>query len=109
MSRFRPVTLALRWLRSGARYREYARFYGSYVTITGKIKRFSFSVKVNPRLNNRVKYRRIVTVCNSLLDKMIPEHKQGDIFNTFAELLYRTRWFRVRRLRNYQAGMVYER
>jgi hypothetical protein len=107
--RFRPAPPYLRASRNRARYREYARFYGLYVNRAGKRNRFSFSVRVNPRLTNAEKYRYYVSVCNALLSEEIPEHRQGDIFDSFRELLWRTNWFRVRRLVEYKAGAVYER
>ena len=107
--RFRPAPAYLRASRHGARYRGYARFYGLYETMRGNKKRFSFSVRVNPRLTNAEKYRYIVIVCNELLNKEIPEHRQGDVFSSFRELLFRTDWFRVRKLIDYKAGVVYER
>lgn len=106
---FRPAPLSLRQLRYGVRYNEYARFYGNYVSMTGKRKRFSFQIRVSPRLSGRQKYRLIVRTCNALLDNTIPQHRQGEVFDNFGDLLKRTKWFRVRKLRQYEAGMVYER
>lgn len=106
---FRTVPSSLRRLRYGARYREYARFYGLYINRIGKRKRFSYSVRISPRLSNRRKYRYIVIVCNALLNKEIPEHRQGEVFYSFRELLHETRWVRVRRLLEYHAGVEYER
>jgi len=107
-SEFRPVPRSLVRLRQRARYREYARFYGNYTSMTGKRKRFSFSVRISPRLSNRAKYEFMVETCNALKDRMVPEHTLGEVFSSFGELLDRTVWFRIRRLRNYKAGVIYE-
>jgi len=98
-------------MRYGATHRWYARFYGNYDTLTGKRKRFSFQVRVSPAIqrNRRALSEFIRTTCNNLLDRNIPEHEQGETFHTFGDLLRRTRWFRVRKVRNYEAGVLYER
>lgn len=106
-SRLRPLPPHLRMRR--VLYREYARFYGTYRSMTGKTKRFSFAVKVDPRLSPKAKYEYIVMTCNALLDRYAPQHKQGQIFATFNELLNETPWFRVRKILRYKAGMRYER
>jgi hypothetical protein len=106
---FRPLPPAILGLRLRARHNEYARFYGNYVSMTGKKKRFSFQVTVNPRLKNKQKYRLIVKTVGALLNNTIPEHVQGEVFDSFQELHYKTRWLRVRRLNEYKAGMHYER
>jgi len=105
---FRPVPRDLRRLRRRARIREYARFYGNYTSMTGKRKRFSFSIRISPRISNRAKYEFMVETCNALKDKQVPEHTLGEVFSSFGELLDGTVWFRIRRLRNYRAGVIYE-
>lgn len=106
---FRPLPSDLRGLRDRARYSEFARFYGSFDRMNWKIGRFSFQVEMSPWLSNNEKYRLIVTTVNALRDNTIPEHEQGQVFRSFQELFHRTKWVRVRRLRQYKAGMVYER
>jgi hypothetical protein len=103
-----PTPRYLRALRPTVRHREYARFYGLYETMDGKRKRFSFGVKISPKLTNRQLYSLIVATCNNLLDKRIPEHRAGEFFPSFRDL-FRTRWIRVRKLLRYQAGVHYER
>lgn len=107
--KFRPVPLHLKQLRYGAQHSQYARFYGLYQTITGKKKRFSYVVKISQRLSERQVYRLMVVACGALLDSAIPEHKRGQVFSSFGELLRRTRWFRIRKIIRYKAGVIYER
>lgn len=95
--------------RRRARYREYARFYANYISMTGKKKRASFAVKVEPSLTNRAKHKLMVSVCNNILNKKIPQHVRGQIFHGFYALVRGTPWFGVRKILYYQAGMVYER
>jgi hypothetical protein len=105
---FRKVPIYLQAIRPAIRHREYARFYGLYETMDGKRKRFSFGVKISPKLTNRQLYSLIVITCNNLLDKRVPEHRAGEFFPSFRDL-FRTRWIRVRKLLRYQAGVHYER
>jgi hypothetical protein len=79
--------------------------------MTGKIKRFSFQVKISPTLSRKRKAlsKLISGTVGGLLDGYVPEHVQGEIFPSFEELLYHTDWFQVRRLRNYEAGVIYAR
>jgi len=110
--RLRIVPARLKRMRHGVTPRWYARFYGNYVSTTGKRKRFSFQVKISRRLsqNRRTLARLIRSTCIALkYDRMVPEHIQGEIFPTFLTLLYRTPWFGIRRLMNYEPGVVYER
>jgi len=95
--------------RRTARYREYARFYVNYTSMTGKRKRASFAVRVEPSLSNRAKHNLMVSVCNNILNKKIPQHVQGEVFHGFYALMRGTPWFEVRSVQNYEAGMVYER
>ena len=106
-SRLRPHPSHLRISRG--QYKEYARFYGTYRSTTGKTKRFSYAVRVNPRLSRAVKYRLMVVMVNALLNKNVPQHRQGQVFPNFHELLLYTPWFRVRKLLQYKAGMHYVR
>lgn len=108
MPRYRALPSSLRQMRRGARHREYARFYGLYVSMTGKRKRFSFQVKFNRRLTGKWKYRLIVTTVNALKDEEIPRHRQGEVFTSFGKL-FGTTWVKVRKLIRYEAGVVYER
>ena len=108
MRKFRPLPLYLSQRRYLAREQEFARFYGSYVNMTGHTKRFSFQVTLSPSLSNRDKYDCIRTAVTELRNKRIPQHEQGQVFHSF-HALFSTTWLRVRRLRQYHAGVVYER
>jgi len=107
----RPAPLSLRRLRRGASHDWYARFYGLYETATGKIKRFSFQVRVGSALKrNRRKLGWLIrTTVRALKDETVPEHRQGEVFSSFRELIFNTSWFKVRRLLDYKAGVIYER
>lgn len=109
--RLRPAPEHLQRMRYGATPRWYARFYANYETMTGNLRRLSFQVKVSPELtkNRRVLADNIRETVSALLDNYVPEHEQGDTFYSFEELMEETRWFRVRKLRNYEAGVVYGR
>jgi len=52
----------------------YARFYGNFVTSTGKTRRFSFQVILPFDLNGYDKYRVVRSVCNRRLQKEITLH-----------------------------------
>jgi hypothetical protein len=108
--KLRPAPAYLKRMRIGATHRWFARFYGNYESMTGKLRRFSFQVRVSPELsqNRRVLADNIRTTCGALLENNVPEHMQGDTFHSFRDLML-ARWFRVRRLRNYEAGVVYGR
>lgn len=105
---YRPVPLHLKGLRRTARYRGYARFYAIYESMTGKTKRASWVVRISPSMSNRNLYKLMVSTCNNILDNKIPKHFRGQVFESFSEL-YRTPWIRVRRIKTYKAGIVYER
>jgi len=105
--RFNPIPVDLRKTRGGRRV-DYARFYGNFVTKTGKIKRFSFQVRMPRYLNGKVMHRMISLVCQKIrYFNLVPIHKQGQTF-PFGELM-QGNWIRVRKVRDYQAGMIYER
>jgi hypothetical protein len=108
--RLRPVPEHLRRMRIGATHRWFARFYGTYESITGKLGRLSFQVRVSPELshNRRALASNIRMTCEALLEGNVPEHEQGETFHSFTDLRL-VRWFRVRRLRNYEAGVLYGR
>lgn len=103
---FRPVPLGLRQARPSIQ-RDYARFYGNYVSKFGKIKRFSFQVRIDLSKGGQLFGRLIRTTCGRLLQNQIPLHKQGQVFSSFAELFHRTAWIQVRKVRNYEVGMSY--
>jgi hypothetical protein len=86
---------------------DYARFYGTYVNRQRKKKRFSFQVRMSPILSGKQKYRKIVTVCSNLLNRLIPVHTDGQVFSSFKELLNRTEWQKVRRLLMYEVNVEY--
>lgn len=107
---YRPVPERLRRMRIGVTHRWLARFYGVYESTTGKWGRFSFQVKVSPELsqNRRALAHNIRKTVEALREGYVPEHEQGETFHSFADLNL-VRWFRVRRLRDYEAGVVYGR
>lgn len=108
--KLRPAPSHLRRMRQGATHRWFARFYGNYETMTGKLRRFSFQVKVSPELSQNRKalaYNMRMT-CSALLERNVPEHVQGETFHSFRDLTI-ARWFPVRKLRNYEAGVLYGR
>jgi len=99
-------------MRYGAPYRGDLRVYGLVETLTGKLKRISFQVKVGSSLmKNKQKLMQLIraTVTAIKYHKKIPVHRQGDVFSSFKELFDRTKWVRIRRLLDYKAGMHYER
>lgn len=104
--KFRPLPTSLRKRRVTPI--DHARFYGNYTTKIGKIKRFSFQIKIPHYLSGKQTYRIMKFTCQKLLyEKSIPFDKQGKTY-TFGELMQRTPWIRVRKIRDYKAGMVYE-
>lgn len=107
--RAKPLPKHLKRLRYGLPHPEYARFYCLYKTTTGKTKRASFQVRVSPKLNNKRVGEHMRTVCTNMVHRRIPEHRQGDVFNSFKEVLKETPWFRVRKIMWYRAGAVYEK
>ena len=67
-------------------------------------------MKINPRLsqNRRGLATLIRSTVKELLDDKVPEHVQGEVFSNFLSLFGRD-WQRVRRIRQYEAGVVYGR
>jgi hypothetical protein len=107
---YRPVPERLRRMRIGATHRWFARFYGNYETITGHLRRFSFQVRISSELSQdrRALANYMRMICGALLERNVPEHVQGETFHSFRDLML-ARWFRVRRVRNYEAGVAYGR
>ena len=97
-------------MRIGATHRWFARFYGLYDSIDGKIKRFSLQVKINRALsqNRRGLGMLMRSTVKELLDGKVPEHVQGEVFPNFIELFGR-KWINVKRIREYHAGVIYGR
>jgi hypothetical protein len=79
----------------------YARYYGNVETITGKIRRFSFQVNLDPYWNGAEMGRAVRLVCGNILQGRIPIHEQGQIFS-LRELLHFTPWVRVRKVLEYK-------
>ena len=104
---FRPVPTDLSRRRRIAP--DYANFYGSYVTKAGRVKRFSFKVKVDPNKNHIVLYKLIRHTCSLLNRKQIPPVPNGTIFDDFGDCLHGVDWTEVRKINGYKAGMLYER
>jgi len=110
--KLRPLPEFLKRTRYGVTDSQkwYARFYGLYDSIDGKIKRFSLQVKINRALsqNRRGLGMLMRSTVKELLDGKVPEHVQGEVFPNFIELFGRN-WISVKRIREYHAGVVYGR
>lgn len=104
---FRPLPAMFRGRRKMVNPKDYARIYGNCVTRFGRIKRFSFQFRIDLTKSHRLLYRQIRAICGRILNNEIPIHKQGQAFQSFGELLRRTPWIRVRRIRNYKVGVRY--
>lgn len=110
--KFNPVPARLIRMRYGVPYRGDFRFYGLYQTLDGRRKRASFQVMVSPSMLRRRKGLGglIRATINAIkYQKKMPIHRQGDVFSSFSELLFRTPWVRIRKLLRYKAGVEYER
>ena len=105
---FRPLPIDL-GKRRRVTARQYARIYLNYESAQGKIKRLSFAVKVDPYKNRIVQYKLMKHLCSKLLRNQIPLCAQGYVFDDFGDLFVVTQWIRVRKVRRYEAGMVYAR
>ena len=105
--RLRPLPTDLRKQR--VIRRQYARFYGNYTTKTGKMKRFSFKVKVDPYKRRSAQYILMKLTCHRLKNGKIPPVPNGFVFQDFGDLLNVQPWIRVQRVYPYKAGMQYER
>ncbi len=105
--KLRPLPIHLR--RHIGRPKQYARFYVNYETKNGISKRQSFHVKIPNSVSGKMNYKMIRFTCNRIKDfKMIPLLKNGEEV-TFGELHQRTPWIKVKRIKFYKPGMVYER
>jgi len=109
LPKFNPLPAYLRNLRELISPIVYARFYGNFVTTTGKLRRFSFQVRLDAaraRLSGAEKYRIVRAICGKLLLNQIPKHKPGQVFS-ISELFDMTRWIQVRKVLQYKLGMAY--
>lgn len=107
LPKFKPLPAGLLSARKYfAGTKTYARFYGNFITPTGKIRRFSFQVILDSGLSGWEKYDVVRSVCGNLLQNEIPMHEPGQIFS-FHELLHHTEWIRVRKVLQYKVGMTY--
>ncbi len=106
LPKFNPLPVHLANLRRGIAPFDFARFYGNFVTLTGKLKRFSFQVRMGAQSSGAEKYTKIRIVCQNLLQNKVPVHEPGQIFS-FDELLHKTHWTLVRRIAEYKVGMQY--
>ena len=105
--RLRPLPTDLRKQRVARK--QYARFYGNYTTSTGKMKRFSFKVKVDPYKRRSAQYILMKLTCHRLLNNKIPPVPNGHVFDDFGDLLNVQDWIKVKKVHQYTAGMQYER
>ena len=106
--KFRPILTNL-GRRGRVASKQYARFYGNYITKTGKKKRFSFMVKVDPAKKRSAQYVLMKMVCKRIKGNKIPPVPNGFTFDDFGDLLVVQDWMHVRNVRRYEAGMLYER
>jgi len=106
LPKFDPLPAYLRNLRELISPIVYARFYGNFVTTTGKLRRFSFQVKLDADLSGAEKYRIVRAIVRKLLLNQIPKHEPGQVFS-FSELFKMTRWIQVRKVLQYKVGMAY--
>lgn len=86
-----------------------ANFYWTVITKTGKIKRNSVKVKVDPNKNPIVLGKLIRYACNKIKSGLIPVVPNGFIFDDFGDFFHGVNWGRVRIVKTYKAGMEYER
>jgi hypothetical protein len=106
---FRPLPIDLRRRRRGMAPRQYARAYERYESKTGRVKRQSFSVKVDPDKNPIVQYKLMRHLSNKLKRGLIPLVPQGTMFDDFGDLFIGTRWIKVKKVLSYKVGMEYVR
>lgn len=106
--KFRPMPIRFRSGRPKEQ-KDYGRFYGNYNPLHEKtIKRFSFQVKTDMR-NPRLLGRLMRITCGKIVRNNIPLAKTGQTFDSFGDLLHRTPWIKVKKVRNYHAGVIYKR
>lgn len=101
---FDPLPASLRSLRGYISPTVYARFYGNFITITGKLRRFSFQVKLDAGLSGQEMERIVRTVSGALKQNRVPRHEPGQIFG-FDELFDQTHWVEVRRVTQYDVDV----
>lgn len=110
MKKFVPLPPYLRDMRGKTGQQDYLRLYGLFVPeLSIREKRFGFSVRINPKLSDRQVRKKVAEVINNLLNRKVPEHKKGQIFRSFKELLERTHWKKVRKVLSYKAGVIYDK
>jgi hypothetical protein len=108
LGKFRPIPVDLR--RARVVPRQFARIYVRLETMTGKVKKWSGQVKVDPHKNRTVQYKLMKYTCNRILkNRMIPLAPTGSVFDDFGDFLNATPWGKVRRILSYKVGMEYVR
>jgi hypothetical protein len=97
--KFNPLPVNLRKERHGVPDTS-ARFYGNFKTKSNQIKRFGFQIKIPHYASGKMKQKMIAFTYQRLVFfKSVPIHRKGETF-TFGELMQRTSWIRVKRVRN---------
>jgi hypothetical protein len=108
LPKFNPLPTYIANLRDSFGPRQtYARFYGDYVTFKGRTRRFSFQMILPFESDGDERYFMVRSICGRLLEKEIPLHEPGQVFD-FNKLLRRTQWIRIRRITEYKVGMSYD-
>lgn len=108
------ATLGLHPMPKGLRMKvlpnDYVRIYGNTTLMNGNIVHFGFRVKMHlRRMGGHFYYKQIVATIKRLMNKEIPLGAlHGHLYHTFKEL-YESQWMRVRKIRNYEVGVKYER
>jgi hypothetical protein len=112
--KLRPVPENLKRMRYGledlGERKWLAKFYGTIDTMTGELKSFAFGVKISKRVSTdrRALAALIRATVQKLRENTVPEHESGEVFSDFLSLFGRD-WQRVRRIREYHAGVIYGR
>jgi hypothetical protein len=98
-------------LRAKVEPNDYVRIYGNTTLMNGNIVHFGFRVKMNlRRMGGKFYYNKIVETIKRVMNKEIPLGAlHGHLYSTFKELHERSDWVRVRKIRNYEVGVKYER
>jgi hypothetical protein len=106
MPRFQPIPRPLGRPRTSPVH-SYGRFYALYTDNFGAIHRATFQVRADKYMP-KMKYHWVAITAQKMKEGYIPQHFNGQVFGSFPEL-HAERWVRVRKVREYEAGVHYER
>lgn len=99
--------IRLRGISGGRRV---ARFYADYIDQFGYKRRISFGIKVGKKMPNRALAFLIREVIHEMKhEDRVPAVADGEVLSSFVYDLFNRPWRRIRRLRDYKAGVVYAR